>query len=263
MAALVEAAGRKWREAQEEPVTFSVVVPTWKRWLRLERALTSLEVQTFVDFEVIVVDDGNQPEGRVQNIVNGHDSRFQCVRQKHAGRVVARNTGMEAARGDWICWLDSDDAWDAEYLHTFAWNIEQQPEANLWVCGAVVHGMIKTAEDKHVVPKWTKLRLPWMPPLNEEGDFPVHDHFPSGKVGTGMFVFRRECLDETGLLPPWRNIQELSDGIDDYLGYETGYSYAKKWVGNPWGDDHAMFRKLTMHYEVHTVEACLYVHYVR
>lgn len=261
MAALVAEARQRWEEG-DRPL-FTVVIATWNRFHRLQRALDSLAKQTFDDFEVVVVDDGSQPVGKVSALVYAMGPRFRCIEIEHQGRVIARNVGMEAARGEWICWLDSDDAYDAEYLHTLAWNIEQQPEVDLWVCGAVVHGMHKSAADKHIAPKWTTLRKAWKPPLNDNGGFPIHSHFTSGKVGTGMFVFRQSCLDKTGLLPNWHNIQELSDGLDEYVGEETGYSWAKKWVGNPWGDDHAMFRALTMHYEAHALEACLYVHYVR
>ncbi len=253
---------------------FSVVLPTWNRYRKLQRALNSLAIQTYQDFEVVVVDDGSADP--VEGIVAKYDfdsdeGLFRCITMKHKGRVHARNAGMEAAEGDWICWLDSDDAYDIEYLNTVRYNIKQEPEARLWVVGAVVHGVHKDSKDPmaanvgedrdHVCPRWTKLREAWIPPLNPGGE--THKHFPSGKVGTGMFVFHRECLDKTGLLPPWINHKQVADGVDEWLGYETGYSYAKKWVGNPWGDDWAMFRKLTMFYRAYPIPVCLYVHYVR
>ena len=55
----------------------------------------------------------------------------------------------------------------------------------------------------------------------------------------------------------------IADGADEWLGYETGYSAAKKWIGNPWGDDWVFFRKLTLFYKVHLIQACLYNQYVR
>ena len=85
----------------------------------------------------------------------------------------------------------------------------------------------------------------------------------SGRIGTGMFVFRKACLDRTGYLPAWRDHKQLADGVDEWLGYETGYSYAKKWVGNPHGEDWALYRALSMHFKSHAIKACLYIHYVR
>ena len=256
---------------------FSIIIPTWERVKdgRLRRCLNSVATQTFEDFECIVVDDGSKEDVRglvaeFQAKVHPFvDERFRCVRIGHAGRVVARNEGMRAATGKNICWLDSDDCYNPEYLNTFNYHINQDRSAKLWVCGSVYFGMKKVENTKkgrnyrafYVCPRWTKIRPAWLPPLDCDG---IHSiHFPSGRVGTGMFVFARECLEKTGYPPPWRNHLELADGIDEWLGYETGYSSAKRWVGNPWGDDFCWFRKLSMHYRVHIIHAALYVQYVR
>jgi len=150
--------------------------------------------------------------GYIERGKESHDNRIRYIRHdKRQGRVITRNTGMDAARGEWIAWLDSDDAWDQEYLRTFAYNIEQESEARLWVCGAVVHG-IGGEPHARTVPVWTKIRKAWMPPMNSNG---VHDWFDSGKVGTGMFVFARECYEAIGPLPPWQHPDNISDGIDE------------------------------------------------
>ncbi len=86
----------------------SVVVPTYDRMGMLAEALASVASQTFRDFEVIVVDDGSK------------DATFQLVRSNpqvrylalaHCGVAAARNAGIDAAKGDWIAFLDSDDLW--------------------------------------------------------------------------------------------------------------------------------------------------------
>lgn len=239
---------------------FSIIVPTWNRINngKLKRCLNSLRNQVYPDFEAIVIDDGSKED--VAGLRNNHwDERFKYIRIPHSGRVIARNTGMEAAIGSWIGWLDSDDCYDAEYLHTFAYNIAREPEVQLWVCSAIVHGMVK--EPHHICPRWTKIRQAWMPPIDPDG--PGHLHFNSGKVGTGMFVFARECLEKTGLMPPWINHVQIADGVNEWMGYDTGYSGAKRWVGNPHGDDWAMHRRLTQFYRQHNIEAALYVQYVR
>ena len=240
---------------------FSIIIPVYNRVDdgKLRRCLDSVDTQVYDDFECIVVDDGSKDDVKALVALYLYNVNFRYIRIEHQGRVIARNTGMEAATGEWICWLDSDDAYDPMYLATFAYNIEQQPDARLWVCGVVVHGVLKV-DGKHVVPKWTKLRKAWMPPVNSDG---AHSHFNSGKVGTGMFVFHRECLEQTGLMPPWINHEQIADGVDEWLGYETGYSAAKRLCGNPFGDDYVMFRRLTQFYQVHLIGACLYYQYVR
>jgi glycosyltransferase involved in cell wall biosynthesis len=227
---------------------------------KLERCLDSLQMQTYTDAEFIIVDDGSK-DGTQEFLLEraSHDSRIRNIGMAHQGRVFARNAGMAVARGEWFCWLDSDDAYDQMYLATLAYNIEKEPDVRLWVLGVVMHGIHKE-NGKHTVPRWTKLRKAWMPPVDANG---VHAHFTSGKIGTGMFVFHRECYEKIGPLPPWKNHNFVADGVDEWLGYETGYGSDKKLVGNPWGDDWAYFRKLTMHYRVHLIDACLYIHYVR
>ena len=248
---------------------FSIIIPTWERVNdgRLRRCLNSVTTQTFEDFECIVVDDGSKED--VAGLVAQYDDRFRCVRIEHAGRVVARNTGLEVSWGRWICHLDSDDCYNPEYLRTFNYHIGQDRTAKLWVCGSVYFGMLKVENTRkgraykgfHVCPKWTKIRPAWMPPLDTDG---VHStHWPSGRIGTGMFVHARECLKTIGYPPPWKNHLELADGIDEWLGYETGYSAKSKWVGNPHGDDFAWIKKLSQFYRVHIIHAALYVQYVR
>lgn len=249
---------------------FSIITPVWNRAdKRLTRCIESVQRQIYPynKYEHIIVDDGSEDgtDSYAAHIIEGIENHCKVGLLKlpeNNGRVLARNVGMQAAAGEWIVWLDSDDALDPMYLATFDYFIENRPAVNLWVCGAVVHGVKKKGKE-HIVPIWTKIRDAWMPPPDESDHAWVHGHFPSGTVGTGMFVFRRSCLETTNLLPPWRDHCEVADGIDDWLGYETGYSCESKWVGNPWGDDYAMFRKLTQFFQVGLVNAALYVHYVR
>lgn len=260
---------------------FSIVIPTHNRADgRLQRALRSVEHQVSwrkdgrTDYEVIVVDDGSTDN--TPDLIWFHASGFGHFRyirhNKRQERVISRNDGMQAAKGDWLVWLDSDDCLDPMYLATFAYNIEQQPDARLWLCGAIFHGMVIEFVDdrrkrRHICPRWTKLVPPYIPPLSQNEN-EVHAHFDSGKMTSGQFVFHRECLEKTGYMPPWKTPIEVANGVNGWLGYRTGYSGARKedggrWVGNPWGEDYCMFRRLTQFYQVHKIDACLYVHYLR
>lgn len=252
---------------------FSIIIPTYNRADgRLQRALDSVARQVYQDWECIVVDDGSYdtttalfaPGGQFSNEVHfGY-----ILHEQRQGRVIARNTGMAAATGEWICHLDSDDVYDPMYLATVAYNIEQSPDAFLFVLGVVVHGMIGERNNR-ICPAWTKIRKAWIPPMDSNG---CHQLFKSGKVGTGGFVFRRECLDTVGYLPEWQHPDHIADGLDEWLGFEfgtTGYGSGRRGgdarghVGNPWGEDHALFQKLCLHYLAHPIHAALYVQYLR
>ena len=144
----------------------------------------------------------------------------------------------------------------------------QEPDARLWVVGAIVHGILKDKRGKHLVPKWTNIRKSWIPPVDSDGR---HALFTSGKVGTGMFIYHKECFECIGPLPDWANHNAIADGIDEWLELEpgtTGYGSDRSksprgHVGNPFGDDHGFFMRLCQFYRVHAIQAALYVHYVR
>ena len=87
----------------------TVVVPTHNRWALLQRALRSALNQEETDLEVVVVDDGS--DDRVPKLAELEDPRTRLLRhQEPRGVAAARNTGLIAARGGWVGFLD-DDVW--------------------------------------------------------------------------------------------------------------------------------------------------------
>lgn len=94
---------------------FSVVIPIYNRAAVLETALNSVLGQTFQDFEIVVVDDGSSddPAGIVARI---GDPRIRLLRQENQGGATARNTGIDAAIGRFIAFLDSDDMFLPHHL---------------------------------------------------------------------------------------------------------------------------------------------------
>ena len=97
---------------------FSVIIPTFNRAHVLPRAIDSVLRQSHGDFELLVVDDGST-DGTAQCIASYRDARIRYIRHEHnRGQNPALNTGLEAARGTFVSFLDSDDAWDAGMLET-------------------------------------------------------------------------------------------------------------------------------------------------
>jgi glycosyltransferase involved in cell wall biosynthesis len=93
----------------------SVVIPTYNRAGTVSRAIESVLAQTVTDLEVIVVDDGSSDDtGDVLGQTFG--DRIRYYPQANQGASVARNKGVEEARGEWIAFLDSDDLWEREKL---------------------------------------------------------------------------------------------------------------------------------------------------
>jgi glycosyltransferase involved in cell wall biosynthesis len=93
----------------------SVVIPTYNRADKVQKGVESVLAQSFTDLEVIVVDDGSSDEtGRT--LKDAFGDRIRYFFQPNQGVSVARNKGIEEARGEWIAFLDSDDLWEKEKL---------------------------------------------------------------------------------------------------------------------------------------------------
>jgi glycosyltransferase involved in cell wall biosynthesis len=93
----------------------SVVIPTYNRATNVQAGIKSVLAQTFSDLEVIVVDDGSS-DGTGQILSNIFGDRIRYFSQVNQGASVARNRGVEEARGEWIAFLDSDDIWENDKL---------------------------------------------------------------------------------------------------------------------------------------------------
>ena len=87
---------------------FSVVIPVYNRAGEIGPTLRSVLSQTFQDFEIVVVDDGSV-DGSCHAVEALHDPRILLIRQKNSGPQAARNAGIDAARGRYLAFLDSDD----------------------------------------------------------------------------------------------------------------------------------------------------------
>lgn len=88
----------------------SVIIPVYNREQTIKKALNSVLNQTYKDIEVIVVDDGSTDASK-KVIESISDKRIKYVYQENAGACVARNTGIEMAKGEFIAFHDSDDEW--------------------------------------------------------------------------------------------------------------------------------------------------------
>ncbi|OOC56758.1 MULTISPECIES: bifunctional glycosyltransferase/CDP-glycerol:glycerophosphate glycerophosphotransferase [Nocardiopsis] len=91
-------------------VALSVIVPMYNVERYLDECLRSLQVQSWDDLEVVMVDDGS-PDGSAEIAARyaEQDARFRLIQQENGGLGAARNTGIRHAEGDFITFVDSDD----------------------------------------------------------------------------------------------------------------------------------------------------------
>jgi len=113
----------------------SVIVPVYKVEKYLDRCIKSILAQTFEDFELILVDDGS-PDRCPQMCDEWakKDSRIKVIHQNNQGLSAARNTGIRAASGEYINFIDSDD-WVADTLLSDLYRLLIKYDADISVCG--------------------------------------------------------------------------------------------------------------------------------
>lgn len=111
----------------------SVVIPVFNGERYLDQAVESVLAQTHSDFELIIVDDGSSDDSA--NIAERRarrDARVRLLRQPNGGVAAARNTGLEAARGEWVACLDHDDLMLPHRLERQIAFIAAHPEVKLF-----------------------------------------------------------------------------------------------------------------------------------
>jgi len=97
---------------------FSVIIPTFNRKNILLRSINSVLLQTFTNFELIIIDNGSTDNTKDWIASNIKDSRLRYFYQKGSGSPASpRNYGMKLSIGKWVCFLDSDDIWTLDKLN--------------------------------------------------------------------------------------------------------------------------------------------------
>ena len=179
---------------------FSVVIPLYNKEKYIEATIRSVLDQSCQDLEVLVVDDGSA-DGSLALAERFASDRVHIIRQENQGVSVARNTGIEHASGEFICFLDADDQWRPEYLATIDALTEQYPESDIFVTAYAVNmGGGKVHYSTRLEPETGCLPSYWLT-LARGYDF----------VWTSATVIRRETLIRAGLFKPGEKIGQDLD----------------------------------------------------
>jgi hypothetical protein len=163
---------------------FSIIIPTFNRIDLLRQTLNSLRAVDLHVHEVLVVDDGST-DGTAEWLPE-HHSGVRLLRQNNAGPGSARNRGIEAATGDWVVFLDSDDLW-------FPWTLDHLARTAAATGAALLFlKPFRFTEPEEIA------RLA-VPAGDRELRWEVFtDYFASGKVwrwwGASSFAARREAI---------------------------------------------------------------------
>jgi glycosyltransferase involved in cell wall biosynthesis len=260
---------------------FSVIIPVYSeteshqggmgihfRGKTVQRAIKSIIDQQYPDWELILVDDGCK-DGITPEILDkfaANDKRIKVLHIANGNRAIARNTGMDNATGEWICWLDSDDEYSTHYLRELDIATKDFPEYKIFNFGAIIH--------------WpdhrTGIRPVFEPAIEDDG----HEWFRSGQIGAGSFIFKRKlwAKNKKYRIPDEQNPykfaadskfpmrfppDEPERGEHPEECFQDGVYRHGTSLGNPWGDDFLQFYLLTRDNLSKPLDVLLYIQYPR
>jgi glycosyltransferase involved in cell wall biosynthesis len=198
----------------------SVIIPAYNQAKFIAEAIQSALNQTFRDFEIVVIDDGstdNTPE-----IVSAFPVKY--FRQENQRPPAARNRGIEISCGEYVAFLDSDDALFEKAIEKGVEALDACPEAGF------SYGQAYLMDEKGRILGLRKAgskRSCLRQGIDEIRDFLVSgNHIPSSTV-----IVRRSCLDEVGLFDP--GLRFGSEDID--LWVRLARRYAVAYIAEPLG----------------------------
>lgn len=128
-------------------IKVSVIMPAYNAGETIKEALESLLVQSFAEWEAIIVDDGSTDDTlAIATQFAQQDARIRVLSQANRGVCAARNAGIHAAKFDWLLFLDADDWILPQHLEKLTQAVENNPNLD-----AVYGGWTKVAPDGQVI----------------------------------------------------------------------------------------------------------------
>lgn len=123
----------------------SVIVPVYNVEKYLERCLQSILLQTYSNFELLLINDGSTDNsGNISNYFASLDKRIKVIHKLNGGLSDARNTGLDIAKGSYVLFVDSDD-WVEKDMIEFLHNLIVNAEADKAQCSLI---KVKYSQEK-------------------------------------------------------------------------------------------------------------------
>lgn len=186
----------------------SIITPTFNRAQFIGFAVDSVLAQTFDDFELLIVDDGSEDD--TVSVLEPYrmDSRVRYLHQPNQGQSVARNRGLARARGEFICFLDSDDAWTPTKLEQQVRLMDEYPEVD------IIHGdeIDIDAQGREVSRK----------NMRRFSGMIARELLADNSVSINTVMVRKHCFEEMGGFSEGRRV---ADDYDIWLRFAARYRF--------------------------------------
>jgi len=190
-------------------IKFSVIIPAYNSEHTIARAIDSVLAQSYTNYEIIVVDDASTD--KTVEILESNYSAFIKVIQKvvNGGGSVARNSGMDVATGDYIAFLDADDAWHKDKLMLVKTILESRPDIRLFYHPYTLEDISKKSLPEDIV----VYRLPFVKLL------------PANLIATPCTIIKND--------PAFRFDAAMRYSEDYDLWLRIGYKYKLYFINIP------------------------------
>ena len=186
----------------------SVIIPVYNIQQHLRECLDSVLGQSYPRLQVICVDDGSTDESpAILAQYAQKDNRVQVIRQQNAGPGAARNTGLEAATGEYVIFLDSDDWFEPDFLEKMV-DTAVREGADVAICRAVE---FDTNSGRELPSEWM-MKKQYLPGKLAFAPQEMADHLFQFTYGMPWDKFyRRELLTTSGIrYPALKNSEDLA-----------------------------------------------------
>lgn len=205
----------------------SVIIPLYNKAFYVTKALDSVLVQTFTDYECIVINDGSTDDSAsivqkwMHNTACG--KRFRIISQPNAGVSAARNHGIELSHGEYIAFLDADDWWKPTFLEEMVSVAIEYPEAGIVGCA---YYYVKNGRQRLDVR-----------PIREDG--------VSLNVGEKSYINYFRSYAE-GAMPLWTGAVLIPHRVLEMVKRESGVFH----LGLKLGEDFDLWCRIVLHHKV-------------
>jgi glycosyltransferase involved in cell wall biosynthesis len=191
---------QEWDKRPEGVPDVSVIIPVYRGSQYIAQALMSVFAQRFTAYEIIVVNDGSPETEQVERELLPYGHRITYIKQENGGPSVARNAGILQAKGEYVAFLDCDDAWHPNYLTEQLALLRADPKLDLVYCDALLIGASPNAGKTvmEINPSRGAVTLESLLKLD-------------CSVITSCTVVRRKCLLDVGLFDKDRRCCEDYD----------------------------------------------------